>query len=489
MTKENRGNQTVKSVAWTSVGNWGGQLLSFLIYAGLARLLGPETFGVLAIAAVYLTLVQLFVTQGFGAAIIQRADLDAEHLDAVFWIELVIALTVCLLTIAFSPMIATAFKEPKITPVLRWLSLSFPISAFSAVPMAVLERNMNFKALVIRQLLGQVAGGAVGLALALNGWGVWSLVAQQLVGSFGGVLCLWWAISWRPRCRFSLRHLRELYSFALGILGNDVLWFFCQRADQTLVGYKFGATALGPYSLAIKLTQLLNDSLLGPLTSVAFAKLSRLQSDSERLKAAFYRFTEIGIVISFPALIGLIAVAPDAVDVVFGPKWISTTPILRVLACYGLVKSVTSFYNPVMLAKGRPGLYFVLFAINTASTIADALVGLKWGPIGVASALTLVQFLLAWILFPFLRDITEIEGRQILQLIKVPVLNCIGMVCAVLLVQNSLGGHLQRLVLSIVVGASTYGVLFAIFNRRLAMEMFKHVKMWVPFGIPWLEEA
>ena len=312
--------KAARGVAWATAANWGCQLLSFACYAGLARLLNPDTFGLVAIAGVYIAFIQLLVTQGFGMAIIQRSEVEREHLDSAFWIAIVTASIFCLLSFLLGGEIARAFHEPRVAPVIGWLSFSFLFYALSSVPTAILTRDLDFRALAIRSLLASTIAGAPGLTMAFFGFGVWSLVGQQLVNAILGCICLWWAVSWRPRLCVSPRHLRDLYRFSLSLTGNDALWFFSQKADQTFVGYGFGAQGLGPYSLASRLTTFLYDGIVGPLSSVAFPAFSKLQSEPLKFEQALYKFCETCSFISFPVFAGITAVAPNLVPWLFGVK-------------------------------------------------------------------------------------------------------------------------------------------------------------------------
>src|SRR5437762_8688077 len=250
-------SRVVRGVFWTSMDSWGRQVLAFVLYAALARLVGPESFGLVALGVVYVAFVEIFVTQGFGTALVQRKTLEDGHLNSAFWISLIMAAALTLATVLLAERVAIIFAEPRLAELLRWLSVSLVLMGLSAVPQAALTREMAFRALAVRSLLATLTGGVVGLAMAWQGFGVWSLVEQQLSGAAAGVIVLWWATTWRPSFPPSMPHVRDLYGFALSIAGNNLLWFGTQRADQTLIGYGFGAAALGPYALASRCIQLM----------------------------------------------------------------------------------------------------------------------------------------------------------------------------------------------------------------------------------------
>jgi len=197
--------KVVRGVGWSTVKTWGTKLVTFLVYPILARLLGPEVYGVVALAGVYLALLDIFSDVSFGAAVEQRRDLEPEHLDSIFWAFLALGVFLTLGTIVAAPLTAKFFDEPELTPVVRWLSLGFMLRMICGVQTSLLRRGLRIKELAARDLASVGAGSAVGITLALNGFGVWSLVAQRLVSQSVVVLLLWHVSDWRPRRRFSAR--------------------------------------------------------------------------------------------------------------------------------------------------------------------------------------------------------------------------------------------------------------------------------------------
>jgi O-antigen/teichoic acid export membrane protein len=428
--------KVTQGVAWASVASWGCQLLSFAIYTGLARLLSPEAFGLVAIAGVYIAFIQVLVAQGFGMAIIQREQVDHEHLDSAFWIAMSTAFLLCLLTLLFGGEVAGVFGEPRIAAVIQWLSLSLFFYAMSSVQMAILTRELDFRALAIRSLLATAIGGAVGLAMAFFGWGVWSLVGQQLANAILGSLFMWWSVSWRPGIRISRRHLHDLYKFSLSLTGTDLLWFFSQKSDQTMVGYGFGSLGLGPYSLASRLPTLLHDGIIGPLQSVAFPTLSKLQSEPLRFERALLKFCEISTLICFPVFAGIMAIAPSLVPWLFGAKWLAAVPLLEILAAYGAVRSALGFMHPLMLSKGRPGLYLLMNVILAFLTLTGCLVAVRWNPRAIALSMVLTMFLFAAVFLVIARRSLELRIRPLLKTLIFPGVASFFMFIVVALVQR-----------------------------------------------------
>jgi PST family polysaccharide transporter len=412
------------------------------VFACLARLLNPHAFGIVALAGVYVAFIQILVTQGFGSAIVQRSALEEEHLDSAFWIAMATAAIFCVLSIALSDFIAHLFKQPEIAPVIRWLSFSIPFYALSSVPSAILTRNLDFRALAVRSLAATSAGGAVGVSMAFFGCGVWSLVGQQLVSACLSTICLWSTVLWRPRLRISKQHMRDLYGFSLGVAGNDILWFFSQKSDQTVVGYFFGASGLGPYALASKLTTLAYEGVAGPFSSVAFPAFSKLQSKPLEFEKALHKFCEMLTFLCLPLFVGLAAVAPELVPLLFGSKWVAAVPLLQVLSYYGALRVILVFVNPFMLAKGRAGLYLLMNVTLTILTFAGCLVAARWSPEAVAISVAASLFAFSAIFVTVASRFLQLKALPLMRSFAFPMFCSFVMLVAVTGIRSLVVGKL-----------------------------------------------
>jgi O-antigen/teichoic acid export membrane protein len=453
--------KVVQGVAWASVASWGGQLLGFIIYAGLARLLSPEAFGLVAIAGVYIAFIQLLVAQGFGMAIVQREQIEDSHLDSAFWIAIAFALILCVLSHVFGPQIGRFFGEPRVAPVIGWLSFSLFFHAMSSIQMAILTRKMDFRALAIRTLLATLVGGAVGLIMAFRGWGVWSLVGQQLTNAIMSSLFMWWSVTWRPALQISRQHLRDLYKFSLNLTGTDVLWFFAQKSDQTMVGYGFGPLGLGPYSLASRLPTLLHDGIILPLQSVAFPSFSKLQSEPERFEQALLKFCELSSFVLFPVFFGLIAIAPSLVPLLFGVKWLAAVPLLQVLAAYGAARSALGFMHPLMLSKGRAGLYLAMNIILAALTLFGCFVTVHLSPLAIAVSIVVTMLLFGAVFLTASHRTLQLKIRPLLGKFVFPLFSSLLMLVIVFLARRFMAAAYSQAItvtVCVAIGVMVYGL-------------------------------
>jgi O-antigen/teichoic acid export membrane protein len=317
----------VDAVVWTGIRNWGSQASSFLVFLVLARLLPPEAFGLVAFAATLLAFAQIVINQGFALAIVQRERLDPEHIDTAFWTGIGLSLVLVAFVVGLAEPIAALAGEPELAPLLPWLSLGILLGSLSAVHVALLQRELRFRLLTLRTLVASTIGGLTGVAMALSGFGVWSLVGQQLTTMGVSVLVLWTSSDWRPGIRVSRTHFGDLFQFGISIVGSNIARFFARRSDRLLIGYLLGPAELGIYVIAFRTVDALIDLVNASLRQVAVPVFSRMQGDPTRLLRALYSATRTTSLVSFPAFAGLAALAPELVPALFGSQWEASIPI------------------------------------------------------------------------------------------------------------------------------------------------------------------
>ena len=388
--------KATKGAMWAAIQNWGSQFGALIVFLVLARLLTPEDFGLVALANVFLAFVQVFLNQGFPQALIQREDLDPEHIDTAFWTNIAVGVVLASVGIIAAPWVAAAFNRTALTSVLRWFSLLLIVSSLVDVQEALLERAFAYQYLAMRSLIGLVISGIVGIALALLGAGIWSLVAQQIIYETVGMLVLWRASDWRPRLRFSSAHFQDLFKFGRNILAFNVLGFINSRSDDLLIGYFLGPTALGFYSLAYRILSVMTQVLIETSKRVALPTFSRLQHDLPKMRSAFYKVARITSLIAFPFFLGTAVLAPKIVPFIFGEQWMASVPVLQGLALVGIFRSLSKFKGAVFLAVGQPEWKVKLGLLSSSLNFIGFAIAVRWGIVAVSVA----YLIRAFILFP-----------------------------------------------------------------------------------------
>ncbi|MBK8985268.1 MAG: MOP flippase family protein [Chloroflexi bacterium] len=350
--------QAVRGIGWTAVAQFGRQLIQFIILALLGRLLSTEEFGLLGMTAVFVGFANLFGEMGFTAALIQRQELTPRHLSSVFWLNLAGGVIMALLMAFGAPLISQLYQEPRLTPITLLIAVTFPINALGLVHRAILTRQMRFRALGLSELLAVLASGLLALGLALNQFGVWSLVWQALALAIFTTLFLWGMTRWWPTGGFSRSAIRELWGYSSNLLGYQAFNYWARNGDNFLIGRFLGADALGLYTRAYTTMLLPVNQVVGILGRVLFPTLAKVQDDHQRVKRIYLQTLAAIALISFPMMLGLIIIANNFVLVVFGPQWLPMVRTLQILSLVGLLQSVGSTVGWLYQAQGRTDWMF-----------------------------------------------------------------------------------------------------------------------------------
>jgi PST family polysaccharide transporter len=243
---------------------------------------------------------------------------------------------------------------------------------------------MQFRKLAIRRLVATVSGGIVGITLALMGYGLWSLVAQQLVGRFVDCLVLYWVTPWYPRFRFSFARLNDMLGFGGKVMGTNITQFINTQVDRLLIGHFLGMGALGIYVVGRRIVDVLLRTLVSVLNRVAFSAFSRMQP-SEQL-SAFLLSTRRAAFFSLPMFALLIVTAEPVTILVFGDKWETAGMICRLVALSALVQSLVTFASPLLKAAGQPGKVFISLFLRSLVSVCLAYLASPYGLLPMVAA-------------------------------------------------------------------------------------------------------
>jgi PST family polysaccharide transporter len=476
--------KAAKGVIWSVIHRWGKAAVSTVTFIILARLLPPEAFGLVALATVFTAFVEIFIDSGFGAAIVQRSELTPEHLDTAFWTSVLIGVLMAVGGITVAGLVAAFYGEPDLAPILRWLSISFIVIALGSTQMAILRRKLAFKNIAARSLVATLVGGIVGVTMALNGYGVWSLVGQNLASGLAAVIVLWRASGWRPGLNFSKNHFKELFSFGISISGNKVLTFFSRRSDDLLIGYFLGPTMLGFYAVGYRLLLVMMRIVTGITNAVAFPTFSRIQHKPEKMRRGFYNVTQYTSLLAFPAFIGIAVLAPEVVEAFFGEQWLPSVPVMQVLVFIGILQSVLHFNGSVINASGKPSWQLGILFLTSMGSVIGFLIAVQWGIVAVAAAFVIVGYLVAPVSYFAVRKLIQVDFKTYLIQFLAPLSASLIMVAVImslkyLLKDQDLNLYLE-LFIYVMAGVATYLIVIGFTARHLARQVFELVRLALP---------
>lgn len=386
--------QVISGVSWVALANVAAQILQFIITLVLARLVAPDEFGLVAMIAVFIGFAELFSELGFGLALVQRKTIEERHLSSIFWLNIATGIALTGILTVCSPLIAGFYNEPMLIPLTTVIALNFTIGALNDVQTAILQREMQFRRMVLIQTLSIGAAGVIAIILAAAGWGVWALAAQMLAQTVVEVVVMWFTTSWKPKFLFDMSAIRELMRFSLNLVGSNVFAYWIRNADNLLIGRFVDSSSLGLYAKAYSLMLLPITQVTRVLSSVMFSALSRIQDEPERIKGIMLRAHRVIGLVTVPMMAGLIVVADPFVRTLFNEKWAGMIPILQVLCLVAIKQPLGSTMGWVFQSQGRTDLQLRWTAINGVITIISFLIGIRWGVMGVAWAYAIRSYVI-----------------------------------------------------------------------------------------------
>lgn len=386
-----------QAASWSFVMQGGRQALRVGLTFVLAALLGPEAYGIAAMALVYVMFIDMLQQQGMSAALIQRKDLTKGHLDTAFWLLAASGIVLVAVTFATAGWWADVNGTPELYAVIIGLTPVIPLKNLSIVQASLLRREMAFKRLAQRDLIAIAAGGAVGVAAALGGWGVWSLVAQQVTVEAVAVVVLWRVSDWRPGREVSRARASELVAFSSGLLLSSIGNFVNNQADTLLIGLFFGPRVVGIYRLGLRLVETLVVVLTRSVQSVGLPDLAPVVADPLELRRRLDRLARLAAITTVPAL-GILAGVAVPLMGLLGPEWAAAAPVAQVLCIVGVVRAWVVIDGPLLVARGNTLVQAAtswLAGIFSATAFVVAGIWLQGLPpgsqaLGIAVARTLV---------------------------------------------------------------------------------------------------
>lgn len=386
MANKKHGKTLLKSTAWALVDNMSSQLLNFIIFAVLARFVTPADLGLLTLSMLFVQLFKLTVYSSIATAIVRKsAPRDADYNTAFIMCIAMVAPTVMLLW-GLAPFIEQYTHVEGVANILRYTALMLIANGFSCVQEAWLQHNMQFRLLAVRSFISLMIGGTCGIALAYMGFGVMSLVAQQLVTSTCAFLLLWRLTPWRPSLKFSKDAFFEIFNFAKHVAATTLTNFANQNSDSFFITYFLGPAATGLYAAGKRICNTINMALTAAFSRAALPGFARASNDLNELRALYLGSTGLTILVLSPLFLGLAIYAQDTIMLILGPKWIEAAPILTCLALTGAITSLNSYNQSILLVQNRPHWQTRLALISGITNLITFAIFTRYGIIWTAVA-------------------------------------------------------------------------------------------------------
>lgn len=387
--------QTVSGVIWSAVQKFGTMAIAFVSNIVLARLLSPDDYGVIGMLMIFIVVANTFVDGGFGSALIQKKEPTQEDYSTIFWWNLLLSVVLyCGLFIA-APYIAKFYKLPLLSAVLRVQSVVLILNSLSIIQQNRLRKTLLFKKLATVSIISSIISLIITIYLAYNGWGVWALVAHQIIISLFNAILYGIVGRWLPSLVFSKDSFKQLFGFGGFILLSNLINNICDNIQGLLIGKFFTPSDLGLYSQARKLEEVATSSISGVVNQVAYPVLSNSQTDKKAMINALKKFITFIAFIVFPLMFLLILIAESVITILYSEKWILCVPYFKILCIAGLAVSLQMINYNAIAAVGKSAVLFrwtiikrgIGLVLNVGGLLLFGIYGILWG--GVITSFTL----------------------------------------------------------------------------------------------------
>jgi O-antigen/teichoic acid export membrane protein len=463
---------------WAVGSRVGSQIIQFLGTIVTARLLMPDDYGVTAVVFPIIAFANIFNSLGLGSTVIHARRVTEPLLSTAFWINFVMGLALTGIVAGLSIPLSHLFGIPQLVPLLCLASLLFTVNV-SVVQVSLLERTLRFKQVAIVETACMSTGIAVTVVTAALGAGPFSLILGPLANQVSLSIVMWLVVRWRPRALPDRASMRQFWTMSRGITGFSVLNFWSRNADNLLLARVVTLAELGNYNRAYNLMRLPVLQMNTMMSRVLFPALTRLRDDRVRLSNAWLRALSTAGAATAPMAIGMAVAAPALVEVLFGPRWLGMVTVLELLALSALPQTLTTTVAAVLRATGATDTLFRLGLLTAAMSITAILIGLRWGTIGVATALAVKFYLETLVSLRVSLRHTALRWRDLVRAMGPIWLACAALGGAGLAVRFSTGDDLpawQVLLAQIAAGGTAYIAVLLLVDRaalRQAVRVFR----------------
>ena len=352
--------KTVTGIIWSTLERFSVQGIQFLVMIIMARMLTPDDYGLVGMLAVFIAVSQSLIDSGFSQALIRKQDRTETDNSTVFYFNIVVGFLLYGILFVAAPLIADFYNEPQLTAITRVIGLSVLFNSFVVVQRALLTIKIDFKTQAKAATAAAVISGIVGIWMAYSGYGVWAIVAQQLINLGINALALWILTSWRPRCTYSWQSFHQLFGFGSKLLASGLIDTIYQNIYLIIIGKLFSASDLGYYTRAHQFTDFPSSNLTGIIQRVTYPVLCSIQNEDERLANVYRRFLRISAFVIFPLMMGLAAVAKPLILILLKEQWLFTASLLSIICFQMIWYPVHAINLNLLKVKGRSDLFLKL---------------------------------------------------------------------------------------------------------------------------------
>jgi teichuronic acid exporter len=366
-------------IVWTFAEQFGNQFVGFIISIVLARILLPEQFGLIGMIAVFVAIGNTLLHSGLTRSLIRTEYLEPDDYSSVFYFNVVASILVYILIFFISPFIADFYSQPILTKLVRVYCITFMISGLSAVQLAMLTKNMDFKTQTLIAIPAAIIGGVTGIVMAILGYGVWSLVWSSIIASIANASQLWIYSKWYPSAGFNYKKFKVHFQFGYKLTLSELLDKIFQNIFVIVIGKYFSASQVGLYTRADTMNQLPVKNLSRALDKVTYPLFVKIQKEEKKLKSIYKRIMRAVIFVITPVMITLAILAEPIFRFLFTEKWLPAVPYFQILCVTGILYPLHSYNLGIVNVKGRSDIFLKLEVVKKILIVLVLVLTLPFG--------------------------------------------------------------------------------------------------------------
>lgn len=372
-------DKTLHGVGWSFADNLVNQGVTFLIGLVLARLLSPEEYGLISIIVIFISVFNTIVDSGFSNALIRKVDVTDIDYSTVFWTNILVSIVLFFALFFSAPAIARFFSQPQLLPLTKVMSCVIIINALAIIQRTILIKNLDFKTQTKVSVISSLISGGLGIVMALFGFGVWSLVAQQISRQLLNSLFLWVFTKWVPHLAFSVQSFKVLFGFSWKLLVSGLIDTIWKEIYQVVIGKFYSPAILGQYTRAQQFGSIFSSNLTSVVQRVSYPVLSEIQDDKERLKNAYRKVIKVTMLVTFCCMLGLAAIAKPMIVTLIGEQWLPAVPFLQIICLNMMLYPLHAINLNMLQVQGRSDLFLKLEIIKKLIAVGPLLLGIFIG--------------------------------------------------------------------------------------------------------------
>lgn len=479
---KNSGNKITTNLGWKLLELGGTQGIQAVVSIILARILSPDEVGTIGLITIFITIANTFVQSGFATALIQKKDVEDNDFSSVLWVSLAFAVVMYAILFAGAPAAAAFYDIEILTKLLRVTGIILFPGAVASIQTSYVSRSMQFRKLFAGSLIAVVISGIIAIIMAMNGFGVWAMSAQQIIYWFVLMFVMLFMISWKPKFVLAWNRVREFLSFGWKILAAGLIDTVWSNVYGLVIGKRFSPAELGGFNRGEQFPKLIASNLGTAIQSVMLPAYSKVQDEKETLRDMLKAtITYSGFVLA-PMMAGLIAVSKPLISLLLTDKWLFCVPYLRILALSYILWPIHTANLQAINAQGRSDLFLKLEILKKISGIIFLLISIRFGIMTILICKTVNECACA-----FLNSHSNEKllgygfGKQLLDML--PSFICAAVMCAVTMAVQLLPfTGVILLAVQIAAGIISYAIISLIINRKTFMAAVGLVKNAIGSG-------